>query len=124
MRLARVRVDHIKHSPLVRAKQTAEILATHLETPLEESKVLAPDQPVEVIREGLVQASQVAQMLVGHNPLMEWLAALLITEDPDCAVLSFRTASAAKLVSNAGSLGRRFTCEWLVNPSLIPAANS
>ncbi len=75
------RFDHLYHSPLTRAVQTAEILVTEL-------GLGSPAVQVEALAEGpdLVQladdigdpASDASVALVGHSPWMEELAALLL----------------------------------------------
>lgn len=113
----------IEYSPLVRAVQTAEIIAGELRSPLAEANDLRPGRPVEAVRERLLTEQPDSIMLVGHNPFMERLASLLICEDPDALTLSFHTASVARLVPTGMGLGWRFTCDWLVTPALVRSAS-
>ncbi|HEV3313048.1 MAG TPA: phosphohistidine phosphatase SixA [Chloroflexota bacterium] len=110
-----------EYSPLVRAAQTAEIIAIELRSPLAEAKDLRPERPVTAVRERLLTEQPDSIMLVGHNPFMERLASLLICEDPDAVTLSFHTASVARLVPSGTGLGWRFACDWLIRPALVPS---
>jgi len=111
-------VQRVEHSPLLRAVQTAEPFGTHLGARLRTSSDLGPGGDVEAVRGRILTEQPASIMLVGHNPFMERLAALLISEDPDQPVLSFHTASTARLVS-IGLADWRFTCDWLITPSLL-----
>jgi phosphohistidine phosphatase len=113
-----VSVERIEHSPLVRAAETAAPMAAHLGARMVESNDLRPDRSVEDVRERLLREPAVSLMLVGHNPFMEQLASLLLAEDLDRPILTFHTASTAKLISIPGALGGRFTCDWLITPAM------
>jgi phosphohistidine phosphatase len=77
---AGVTIYEIRHSGLLRAQQTADIFAGHLNPP---GGVLAVaglhhDDPVEVLARELHLETEPV-MLVGHNPFMEELVGLLLT---------------------------------------------
>jgi phosphohistidine phosphatase SixA len=116
---AGVSAQRIEHSPLVRARQTAEIFAVELDAPLAECNDLRPDQTVELVRERLMSEPAQSLMLVGHNPFMEWLAATLLAEAAEVPLLTFHTCSVAKLVSVASEPGWRYSCDWLLSPALV-----
>ena len=62
-------LDAIVNSPLVRAKQTAEIVAQELEMPLKEDARLAPGFNAELLRGVLLDhPGAKAVMVVGHEP--------------------------------------------------------
>jgi phosphohistidine phosphatase len=68
-------------SPLLRARQTAEIVAQSLglETKLEEVSELAPGSSVEQLIAGLARfRHQEDVLLVGHEPLLSQLASFLL----------------------------------------------
>ena len=79
---------HIWASPLVRAIQTAELVASgmHSKTAIEVVPALAPDGDV---RNAVVRAlaADAAVMLVGHEPSMSAIGALL-ANDPAFAALA------------------------------------
>jgi phosphohistidine phosphatase len=98
--------DPILSSPLLRAWQTSELLADSLGTEIIELPTLAlghpPSDVIESLGEFLERRSPDAVALVGHNPQLEWLVAVL-TEGPtaepirlrtgQCAVVDFRGSS-------------------------------
>jgi phosphohistidine phosphatase len=73
--------DHIITSPLVRAKQTADVFVQHLETKpsVSTSDALAPaGSPAGVVQDVLKHARKGRIALVGHEPNIGELAARLI----------------------------------------------
>ena len=112
---AGVRPVRIEHSDRKRAYETAEILAHSLRAPLTEVDDLAPDADVRPVSRRLHQEAASAVMLVGHNPFMERLAALLISGDADASILTMHTASVGCLRPD----GLRFSCDWLVKPGVL-----
>ncbi len=75
-------IDHIAHSPLLRAQQTAEIIAqVYSKVPLEILHPLAPGHPMIAILTYLQQQAQIAPIiaLVGHEPTLGQLASWLLT---------------------------------------------
>ena len=71
--------QHIFSSPLVRARQTAEILGTALKMKVEEMKELAPAQTPKEVCERLRQLKKAESvMLVGHEPNCSELASHLL----------------------------------------------
>lgn len=95
-RLARERqsqVAVIYHSGILRAQQTAEILAQSLAPTAGvavTSGLLPDDDPA--IGQGQLEAATQPLMLVGHLPYMRRLAALLINGDPERNVVDFAPA--------------------------------
>jgi len=73
-------VGLILTSPLMRAVQTAQILALaqELEVPLRADRSLLPDMPVGSLDGVLAQHPDGALVLVGHNPSMPAMAAHLL----------------------------------------------
>lgn len=89
-----VRPSAIFHSGILRAKQTAEILAAQLapDVQVQASAGLKPeDDPAIAAAE--IETAEHSVMLVGHLPHMNRLAALLIHGDPNRAVIDFSPAS-------------------------------
>lgn len=68
-------------SPLVRAVQTAQILALAqgLDTPLRADRSLLPDMPVGSLDVVLGEHAEADVVLVGHNPSMPAMAAHLLS---------------------------------------------
>ena len=109
--------DLILSSPLVRARQTAQVL-------LEEAKArqkvqltehLAPGGSVKDLVELLQGSSGPPEdiLLVGHEPDLSLLASLLLTGG-DGPTVVFKKGGIAKLVSEKLRAGRCATIEWLM----------
>lgn len=72
-------IERIFSSPLMRAKQTAEILAASLKKTVEEMKELAPGySPAQVCEKLMTWKKGGNIMLVGHEPNCSELAAYLL----------------------------------------------
>lgn len=98
-------VDAIISSTAVRAAQTASIVAEvlNLETPpqwAEDAYLAAAESLLALLREAPKDAEHI--VLVGHNPGMEELAALLCTGATDGVILRLPTAGLAHLVVDIG----------------------
>jgi phosphohistidine phosphatase len=108
-----VRVSAIFHSGILRAKQTAEILAEHLQLtaavqPL--AGLLPQDDPA--IAQAELEAAGSPVMLVGHLPHLNRLAALLVCGDAERAVMEFAPATLACCVND----GTKWTISWTLGP--------
>jgi len=88
-----VRVSAIYHSGILRAQQTAEILAEFLAPPAGVAVIsgLLPEDDPAIGRAHLEAADQ-SNMLVGHLPYMRRLAALLVNGDAERTVVDFAPA--------------------------------
>src|SRR4051794_22619410 len=76
-------IDILCTSPLVRAVQTAEIVAQALEIDdVEVLEELRPDVPVQTVLERVAQLEGKRIGLVGHDPQMTGLVAALSGEPP------------------------------------------
>lgn len=79
----RLDIDAVWHSPLLRAKETAELFreSAGLNVSLQETPGLHPwDLPARIIER--IEAQDKNLLLVGHNPHFETLAATLLGLDP------------------------------------------
>ncbi|MGC8846935.1 MAG: phosphohistidine phosphatase SixA, partial [Candidatus Hydrogenedens sp.] len=78
-----IKIDAIWHSPKLRARETAEILASclKLEKLLYSYKELEPEEPVKKTVRLIQQVEEQSIMLVGHLPHLSQLAGLLLTGD-------------------------------------------
>lgn len=90
----KVQVSAIYHSGILRAQETAEILAEHVKPTLgtaQLSGLLPEDDPAAVRAE--IDLATDPILLVGHLPFMSRLAGLLVSNDPDTAVVEFFPAT-------------------------------
>ena len=107
-----VQVAEIRHSGILRARQTAEILAQRL-TPspgVRQSNGLLPDDDPEIGKAELDAVDQ-SIMLVGHLPYMNRLAALLV-ERAAPSTIEF-TPATMLCCSKVGAL---WQIEWRMAP--------
>lgn len=118
-------VDEIRHSPYVRARETAELLAESAgwDIPVGEVSGITPmDDPGQVAAQLAGESRNV--MLVGHNPHLDGLAALLMGSDmhrmpvhiPKCALLKFSRISEGQL---AGGQDTLWSLQWMLTPKLF-----
>ena len=111
---------HIWSSPLVRAIQTAELVASGLgcEITLEALPALAPDEnPRDVVAALPTLAADAVVVLVGHEPGLSAVGALLVGQ-PEFASLT--KAQAARIID--GALRWRFS--WDAEAPEIPVRPS
>ncbi|MCX7866930.1 MAG: phosphohistidine phosphatase SixA [Limisphaera sp.] len=115
-----IQCDLVWTSPLVRARQTADILARGLRLGRAPVVVesLAPDQPPRHLVAELQALRPLpdAMMLVGHEPFLSRLAALLCTGDPDGLDLTLKKCGLCRLELDSVRAGRCATLEWLISP--------
>ncbi|PTX98613.1 histidine phosphatase family protein [Opitutus sp. ER46] len=104
------------HSPLVRARETAEALARHLRlTPTWlEWPELAPDVDPQAMV-GALRDARGSIAVVGHEPHLSCLATLLVTDAPRPTV--FLIPKATVLALEPG--GSRWAVRWQVTPELF-----
>lgn len=98
-----VRVEGIRHSGKLRAIETAEIFAARLGCPVDPdpTEALLPGaSPLESAR--WVASLAAPQLLVSHLPLVERLAALLVSGSNEDAPLAFPPATLLWLEADGG----------------------
>jgi len=110
--------DSIFSSPLVRARQTAEIVAEALKCRkrLELTDTLASQEsPKPLIQFLRDQGAMDDILLVGHEPFLSRLIALLISGDSETSVL-LKKGGFCKLSTADLKHGKCATLEWLLTP--------
>ena len=121
LRALGVDVDLVLTSPLVRARQTADLLVEGLGSApkLEVTPALAPDEPPSAVVAVLgrhTSANRIA--LVGHEPALGQLAAALIgAREP----LEFKKGGACRIDVPALPPGRNGQLVWLAVPKMLRA---
>jgi phosphohistidine phosphatase len=116
---AGVRVHQIRHSGLVRARETADIFGQHLNPPggvIAVSGLHFADPVDELARELRLELQPV--MLVGHNPFMERLVAVMLTLDEGRTPVWFATSSVACLDTIEGA----WSVKWVLHRELFNGA--
>ncbi|UCC61137.1 MAG: phosphohistidine phosphatase SixA [Dehalococcoidia bacterium] len=111
-------IVRILHSGKLRAQQTAEVFAQHMNPGegVSERQGLSPkDDPHEVRQ--LIDRAEKPLMLVGHLPHLSRLAALLVSGDPDKEVVTFRMAGIVCL----GKTDSGWAVNWAVIPEIVGA---
>ena len=108
--------EEIWHSPLVRAQQTAELLADRLKLDASRREVtgLAPMDDPRVIARRLAREKR-ALALVGHDPHMSALASLLVAGGMERPVFELKKCSMLALEHTAGG----WLVRWHVSPELL-----
>jgi phosphohistidine phosphatase len=108
------RVDLLCTSPLVRAVQTAEILADALE--LDEVTVLEELRPEVPVQQLLVRVSQLSEKriaLVGHDPQLSGAAAALAGVEP--ARVDFPKGAIVRFDADDAA-ARKAAARWWLEP--------
>ena len=112
-----INVSHIFHSGILRAQETAEILAQsiHSEHPLKIWSALEPLGPIAPVASDL-NGSNTDILLVGHLPFMGKLASQLISGDENEDITVFNTGTLICL-ERVGST--RWILRWALCPELL-----
>ena len=108
-----VNIHTIKHSPKLRAKQTADIFATHNPhaSSVQEDGLKPLDDPG--IAKKMIESQNENLMLVGHLPHMNKLASLLLTGNAEADVISFRMGAVVCLEKH-----EKWRVKWIFTPEL------
>lgn len=111
------KVARIVHSGKLRARQSAELMATEMGEGAapEAHPGLGPSDPVEMV------ASQAAgwqrdTLIVGHMPFLGRLAAQLVCGNPELPLAAFQPGSMACLERDASG---RWSIAWMLRPELL-----
>lgn len=118
LRKTGLKLEKIVTSPLPRAAKTAEIIADCLDIAylLEDDKVLLPQSDAATIRDWLKTRGESRIMIVGHNPNLSELLALLTTGQTNPIVVELRKSGVAALRDDpSGS----YRIDWITRPRLI-----
>ena len=110
-----VRVAEIRHSTKLRAAQTAEEFERALAVPRREVPGLAPKDDVDAVARELA-SSKDDVMIVGHQPFLGRLAALLLCGDAGLPVVRFQNAGLVRLDRDEDG---RWTLTWNLPPEVF-----
>jgi phosphohistidine phosphatase len=111
--------DLVASSPLKRALQTAQFVATEMgyEQPMLETEALSPEAKAADFQKLIEEFKHLENvLLVGHNPSLQQFLTQLITQEGKANV-RLRKAGVARI-----DLSRRpSTLNWLLDPRLVRA---
>jgi len=109
--------EFIAHSPLLRARQTAEILATcYPGVSLHETTALSPGKGAAALNAWLQQQPVDRLILVGHEPgLSRWLCVVLSGHTKAFVELGKGSACLVEIPARQGHA----RLEWLLTPDLL-----
>ncbi|HZR79484.1 MAG TPA: phosphohistidine phosphatase SixA [Candidatus Binatia bacterium] len=117
-----VRPAAILTSPLVRARETAEILAAELNVPIELCPPLASGaDPREVAAVVEQRSPDDALMLVGHEPDLGQIVAAWLTGSRDGLAVRFRKGAVACLMAGMLPPEGRATLDWFLTADQLGA---
>ncbi len=107
-------ISKIIHSKKLRAKQTAEILSSHLKNvPTEESEHLDPmDNPKDMAK--FIEGQKEDLMIVGHLPHLDKLSSLLLAGKPDAGVIKFTMGGIVCLEKD-----KEWRIDWIYTPDIV-----
>ena len=119
MRHLQLSFDWILSSPYVRARETAELVASALalKKKIELQETLGADSNPREFIAGLIRVADLPKrvLVVGHEPSLSTLASLLLTGNAQ-PCLSFKKGGLAKLTVGKLRVGRCATLEWILTP--------
>lgn len=106
----------IWHSPLVRAKETAQVLSRELAlaVPVKQVAGLTPEDDPEAMAEVLAKSARPVA-LVGHEPHLSALASLLVTGSLEHVAFAMKKGATLALER----YGARWIVRWHVEPDLL-----
>jgi phosphohistidine phosphatase len=114
--------DRLLTSPLVRARQTAQILTDVAGwPPAEEASELSPDKPPQALLALLGKDRSPLVAVVGHQPALgHLLSACLLAEGPNLPVELKKSAVACLSFRGSPRPGRA-ALQWLATPRMLRA---
>lgn len=109
-----IQVSELRHSGILRAQETAEILAGYLKPPggVQPAAGLLPEDDPETVK-AEIELVEEPIMLVGHLPFMSRLAALLVQGDAARSLAEFSPATMLCCVKT----GAGWQIHWQIAPS-------
>lgn len=120
MKVMKLRFDAILSSPYKRARQTAELVATKLNTKqkVKYTSHLAPTGKIQDLVRLLDELRPRPRniLLVGHEPYLSSFASVLLTGEPGLAI-KLKKGGVAKLSMETPHASARAELEWLLTPA-------
>jgi len=116
-----LKLRRIVTSPLVRAKQTADILRDAIDDKVQMStaKELRPETPFEETLAAINRFQDDAIAVVGHEPHLSGLTSFLLVGGGELAAIEFKKGAVARLVFPDRPAAGSATLEWLIQPGAL-----
>jgi phosphohistidine phosphatase len=119
MRRLELAFDEVWTSPLVRARDTAAVVADAFGKPLVETQHLLPGASAQKLVQQIAARRAAGDLiLVGHEPFLSRLVAVLVAGETTANV-TLRKAGLCKLALTRIEYGRCAALEWLLTPGLL-----
>ncbi|HLP76123.1 MAG TPA: phosphohistidine phosphatase SixA [Candidatus Paceibacterota bacterium] len=120
LREMEISFDKILSSPLVRAKQTADIVARGMTKPVDTTDALTPSGSMKNLIEQVAMIRPVPRgvLLVGHEPYLSGLVSFLCLGTADLPV-KLKKGALCRLEVEHLICGKCATLEWLAQPRLF-----
>ena len=117
-----IRPSKVYHSGKMRAKQTAEIIASALKIPDPSVQSVQGLNPNDDIRPWAERISKEREelMLVGHLPFLERLTSFLLCGDENARLVLFRYGAIVRLDQKED---KRWALRWILTPELANLMN-
>jgi phosphohistidine phosphatase len=118
MRQLQLKFDRLVTSPLLRARETADIVADAFGQEVEIWKSLDPSEDPRQLVAALRKLKDEDVLLVGHEPHLSQFISVLISGGPDVQI-DFKKGGLCKVSSDDPVYGRCGTLHWLLAPSQL-----
>ena len=105
-------------SPVLRAKQTAEILEDVFRVPVIEVEALGRGDHAETLKQ-LAGPDSARTALVGHEPWMSELLSVMVAGDAGTMLSVFKKGAAALVTSDRAPEAGRCVLQWLLQPAAL-----
>jgi len=116
-----LKLKRIVSSPLLRARQTAEILrdAVGRDLDITIAPELRPETPFDQTMTAVAKFGDPAIAVVGHEPHLSGLASYLLVGGGDLAAIEFKKGAVARLAFPDRLSAGAGTLEWLIQPGAL-----
>jgi phosphohistidine phosphatase len=116
-----LKLKRIVSSPLLRARQTAEILRDAVGKGVEitTAKEMRPETPFDETLKAIMRYDDPAIAVVGHEPHLSGLASFLLVGGGELAAIEFKKGAVARLVFPDRPAPGAATLEWLIQPGAL-----
>jgi len=116
-----LKLKRIVSSPLLRARQTAEILkeAVAKNVDITIAQELRPETPYEETLKAVSGNADGAVALIGHEPHLSGLVSFLLVGGGELAAIEFKKGAVARLAFPERPTAGAGTLEWLIQPGAL-----